>query len=287
MQYRMVGIDLDGTLFDSTGRPPRANLDAVARAREAGVMVVVCTGRGLKESQSAVRALAHDGPLVLANGALISEPATGRTLHRAVIEPHLSRPVIEHLLRREDEAVLVLLDPSESEHDYLVIRPEKLTDNTRWWFDYVGATWREAEEIREEDLHHAVRVGIVGPASRMPPVRADLIERFGDRVFVQHFMAVASENDEGEEIHVLEVFAAGVNKWSGLCWLAESHGIAPSQIAAIGDQVNDISMISQAGCGIAMANAIQEVRRIARRQTRTNDEAGVAHAIDQLLAGRW
>lgn len=286
MKYRMLALDIDGTLFDSTGRPPQANLDAVRRAREAGILVVLCTGRGLKESASAIAALDHDGPLVLANGALISDPKTGRTLHRAVIEPHRSLPVVEFLSQSED-AVLVLLDPSEVEHDYLVIRPERLTRNTRWWFDHVGATYRGVDRVSEADLHHAVRVGIVGPASHMPPVQQALLERFGDGLFVQHFMAVDEDAADGEPIHVLEVFNEGVNKWSALEQLARQHRIDVGEVAAIGDHINDVQMIRGAGCGIAMANAVAQVRENANYHTASNDAAGVAEAIDKLLSGQW
>lgn len=286
MRYRLLGIDLDGTLFDSTGRAPRANVEAIAQAKAAGMIVALCTGRGWKESRSAVEALDHRGPLVLANGALISEPDTGRTLHRAVIEPHLSRPVVDHLAAL-NEAVLILLDPAECEHDYLVVQPDKLTRNTRWWFNFVGATWREVERASDEDLHHAVRIGIVGPASRMPPVQSSLERRFEEQVFVQHFMAVAESAADGEAIHVLEVFAPGVNKWAALRMVAEDHGIAASEVAAVGDHINDVDMIRGAGCGIAMANAVDAVQAVANRRTASNDEAGVALAIERLLRGEW
>lgn len=286
MRYRLLGIDLDGTLFDSAGRLPRENVAAIRRAERAGMVVALCTGRGWKESRSAVEALDHRGPLVLANGALISEAETGRTLHRAVIEPHLSRSVVDHLAAM-NEAVLILLDPAECEHDYLVVQPEKLTANTRWWFDYVGATWREVGRATEEDLHHALRVGIVGPESRMPAVRGSVARVFGERVFVQHFMAVAGGPADGEAVHVLEVFAPGVNKWAALRMVAEGHGIEASAVAAVGDHINDVAMIRGAGCGIAMANAVEQVMAVADRRTASNDEAGVAAAIDRLLGGAW
>jgi len=265
---------------------PRENAAAVRRAEAAGMRVALCTGRGWKESRGAVEALGHRGPLVLANGALISEPETGRTLHRAVIEPRLSRPVVDHLAAM-GEAVLILLDPAECEQDYLVVQPGKLTANTRWWFDYVGATWRGVERAGEADLHHALRVGIGGPASRMPGVQSSLARVFGDQVFVQHFMAVAGGAGEGEAIHVLEVFAPGVNKWAALRMVAEDHGIDPSAVAAVGDHINDVAMIRGAGCGIAMANAVEQVMAVADRRTASNDEAGVAAAIDRLLNGAW
>jgi hypothetical protein len=286
LKYRLLALDLDGTLLDSRGRVPPANVDALRRARRAGLFTVLCTGRGLKESRRVLDELRHDQPTILANGALIADPETGTTLHRAAMEPHVALKVVEHLCRGDD-AVLVLLDPAEVEHDYLIIREHRLTANSRWWFDHVGATYRSVDRACEQDLHHAVRVGIVGPASHMPPVAASLVERFSPGLFVQHFTAVDNSESGGEQIHVLEVFSAGVSKWSALQWLGEAHNIGPGQIAAIGDQINDVDMLREAGCGIAMGNAVPEAAAAARHQTAGNDDSGVAVAIDRLLAGDW
>lgn len=284
MNYRMLAVDLDGTLLDSEGNIPEANREAVSRAGEAGLLVVLCTGRGLVETRRVIDALEHEGPVVLAGGALVTDPTTGRTLHRALIEPGLAREVTTYLARR-DHAVLILLDPDPSDHDYAIVNAHQLTDNTRWWFSHIDASIRYVEAPAERDLHHTLRVGVVASSRTMPSLQADLLTTFGERVFVQHFMAV--KNPAGEDVHVLEVFADGVNKWSGLTWLAAEHGIDTGQIAAIGDHVNDVAMVEAAACGIAMANAIEPVKRAARHLTRSNDEAGVAHAIERLLAGRW
>jgi hydroxymethylpyrimidine pyrophosphatase-like HAD family hydrolase len=103
---------------------------------------------------------------------------------------------------------------------------------------------------------------------------------------VQSFEAVQMP-DPSENVHVLEIFAPGVDKWRGLAWLAERHGIRPDQIAALGDQINDVAMIQAAGCGIAMGNAINSVKAAADHVTLDHNQHGVAFAIDQLLAERW
>lgn len=279
----MLAIDLDGTLLDSHSRVPPANLEAVRRAQDAGVLVVLCTGRGLVESRPAMQALDHHGPIILAGGALVSDPITRKTLHRAIIEPNLAGELIDHL-DPAAHAIVVLLDPEPQEHDYLVVNPEKLTRNTRWWFEMIEAKVRCVDKPSVEDLHHVLRVGIVGPERVMPPVRRSIEGRFGPRVVVQHFTALRQPD---EDVEVLEVFGAGVSKWSGMKWLAAEHGIGLDEVAAIGDQINDVSMIEHAACGVAMGNAVPAVLRVARQKTGSNDNAGVATAIDHMLAGRW
>ena len=121
MKYRLLALDLDGTVLRSDGAVAPATIQAIARARSAGLAVALCTGRGLKEAQQVIDTLHHTGPLVLANGALISDPISRKTLHRATMEPHVSMPVID-ALNEGDDAVLVLLDPEVVDHDYLIDR---------------------------------------------------------------------------------------------------------------------------------------------------------------------
>ncbi len=283
MNYRMLAVDLDGTLFDSSGTVPQCHVEAMQRAKDAGMMVVLGTGRGLNEARPAIDQLQHDGPVVLANGALVSDPATGKTLHRMSLEPHMAMEIVE-LLDNGRDAVLVLMDPEPTGLDYLVKHCDRMTANTRWWFSAIDAKLACVKDVTVDDLHHALRVGIVGPSHHMPEVVERLKAKFGDRIFVQHFMAV--KQDE-EDVHVLEVFTTGVSKWSGLRWLAGLHDIEQQQIVAIGDEINDLQMIEGAGCGIAMGNAVPAVAAVANRQTGTNDAGGVAQAVNHLLAGDW
>lgn len=286
MKYRLLALDLDGTVFDSHGKVPAANIEAIHRMQDAGVLVALCTGRGLTESKPAIEALGFTGPLVLANGALVADAETGATLERAIIEPHVAMQVVD-LLADSDDAVLALLDPAQAEHDYLVIKPERLTANTLWWFDYCSATYRGVDRPTEHDLRDAVRVGFVGSPQQMPGTRQRIVDVFGDRLFIQHFLAIDGTDEHPEPIHLFEVFAAGVNKWSALNWLAECYDIEPGEIAAIGDNINDVEMLAGAGCGVAMGNAVPEALAVSNRVTATHDEAGVAQAIERLMAEHW
>jgi hypothetical protein len=87
--------------------------------------------------------------------------------------------------------------------------------------------------------------------------------------------------------HVLEVFARDGNKRSALEYVAGGMGIPLARCVAMGDQINDLPMIGGVGLGIAMGNAVEQVRQIARKATLRNDEHGVAHAIGQVLCGAW
>ena len=92
------------------------------------------------------------------------------------------------------------------------------------------------------------------------------------------------EQDPGAEVHILEIFDKTATKWNAVSWYLGEHAIDPARTAAIGDQVNDLTMIEGAGIGIAMDNAIDRVKELARYTTASNRDDGVARAIDAILA---
>lgn len=284
----MICIDLDGTLLNSQGAINEADLHAVQAAVDAGVRVMPCTGRSWCESRHVLHGFPFS-PLsdtgVFVTGAAVSDLADGRTLDLCAMDPRLVLEVVEHLWDLP-EAVLVCCDANLAGHDYLITGRGQVSANTKWWFETTGVTVRHNSNPSLDDLRHTLRVGIVAAGPRMEQTSRRVRAAFGPRVAVHHFAAV-QKPDPDQTVHILEVFAAGVDKWRGLSWLAQKDGIAPEQIAAIGDELNDVAMLSQSGCGIAMANATQAAIHAADRVTRSCDEGGVGHAIESLLSGRW
>jgi hydroxymethylpyrimidine pyrophosphatase-like HAD family hydrolase len=285
MNYRLLGIDLDGTLLDDAGKVSRENKAALARAHDAGLMVVPCTGRAWHESNFVLRGLPGIHLGVFITGACVANIADGQSVDLALIEPHLAHQVVG-VLADEPEAVLVFRESAMAGHHYLVTGNGELTDNTRWWFEVTGAGVHFMRNPGPKDLHHTLRVGMVAPGSRIKSLERKVTEALGDRVQVHSFAAL-KRADESETVAVLEVFAGGAHKWRGLSWVAQQHGIEPGQVATIGDEVNDVAMLRHAGCGIAMGNAAAVAREAADRVTLPNTQHGVAHAIDRLLAGEW
>ncbi|MCX5662840.1 MAG: HAD-IIB family hydrolase [Planctomycetota bacterium] len=285
MRYRMIGIDMDGTLLDRRGRVSEENRAAIAQAQAAGVVVVPCTGRAWSEASPLLRDVSGLDRGVFVGGAAVSEIATGRSLDLAVFEPHVAMELVDALFHLP-EAVLVFQDAALAGHDYLVTGRGELSANTRWWFEFTKATPVFKATVTQEDLRHALRIGIVSDTGRMEAVTRDMRERFASRVVMQSFAAVQMPGTTGA-MHVLEIFASGVDKWRGLRWLADQMGIEAEAVAAIGDEINDVAMIQAAGCGIAMGNAVPAVKAVADHVTLDCAEAGVAHAIRKLLSGAW
>lgn len=295
LRYSMLALDLDGTLLSTAGVVSAENIAAVGRARRAGLEVTICTGRGLIECRPALGSIGQTGPVVVAGGSIVACPRTSRTLHRFSIDREMVARTVGTLLAHGHPA-LILKDPLEAGYDYLVVTGDErhpLDPVTRWWFDTMDVKVRYAHRL-DEDEHpeHTVRVGACGLSGGLGRMKRELLEEFGERVTIHAFPCVVAPHmarvaADGQTLHILEVFDRSATKWSAITHLAAQAGVPAERIAAIGDEVNDVPMLVGAGLGVAMGNAVPAVREVADRHTLGNDEHGVAHAIDQILAGVW
>lgn len=296
----MLALDLDGTLLNPAGKLTARTIGAVRDAVSAGVRVVVCTGRVLPECRRELDALGVEGTVIVAGGAMTCDIASGRTIRAHAMELATSREAIGVIIEH-GHAALVYKDAGalgEDAYDYLTLHGEgnhPLHPVTAWWIGHHGIRARSARHTHE-DSHEAmtVRVGACARAGAFEALSLALRDRLGERITTQHFRAVTAEHylaSNGaacaESVHILEVFAPGANKWNAVRALAAEAGVPSERIAAIGDEVNDVEMIKNAGLGVAMGNATGAVAAVAKRKTEGHDRDGAARAIERMLAGAW
>lgn len=299
-RYDMLAIDLDGTLLNSQREVSDANRRALDDARAAGLRVVICTGRALPECAHTLERIAQHDPVAVAGGSIIACPRERRTLHRFALDPDLVASAARTLLGHE-RPVLILKDPDPASLDYVIVHGSgrhELESDMHDWFARWRVRVRFVEHV-EEDEHpdHTVRFGISGPAGRLARIAGELERQVQGRAVMHAFGRVihnhagsggdARSEQADEQPHILEVFDARASKWAAIRWLADLDGIPAQRICALGDEVNDLPMITQAGLGIAMGNAVPSVRAAAKRQTLRHDDDGVAHAIHRVLDGHW
>ena len=197
-RFRMLALDLDGTLLDARGELHSASIEAVGLAREAGLRVMICTGRGLVESSRFMRALGQADPVAVAGGAITADPTTGETLRRVAMPGDLTEAVCEVLIG-EGHAPLVLKDPSAAGFDYLVPAGEDLMDPvTRWWFKTNSVKARYAPSIaHDEHPEHTIRVGMCADAEEAQRVAKIVGKAVGDRALMHAFKAVVGPEITG------------------------------------------------------------------------------------------
>jgi hydroxymethylpyrimidine pyrophosphatase-like HAD family hydrolase len=287
MRYQLVAIDLDGTLLDSDKRVSPKNAQAIERAIRSGVRVVPCTGRAWHESRSVLRS-APMPPLptgVFVNGATIRDLSLDRPLEAEDLDGALlSRLVVE--LAELPEALLLLQDRDRCGYDYLITGAGRLHESTYTWFERTGALVRHRRAPGPADLACTLRLSLIAPLNRVRALAEAIRARFAKRFLLHHFEVLAEPEPE-RSLHLMEVLGPGVDKWRGIDQLAQQWGIPSQSVAVIGDEINDLPMMLNAGCPIAMANAIPQVKQAARYHTSSNDESGVAYALERLIEQDW
>ncbi len=274
--YRMIAIDLDGTLLSPSGTvTPRAK-QAIRKALDAGLLVCFATGRNWTESRTVLDAVEHYDSAVFVGGAMIVDTKNEVVLHRMMMQPALARELSAHL-EAAGHAVLALQDTSSAGFDYLVTADLPLNDPTKHWMRITASKIVSVPRLADHPHEHTIRIGIVAPSQEAANMKWSLNEAFADRI-VCHSLFVPAY-----DVEVLEVFDPAVNKWEGVKLVAQRHGVAEHEIIAIGDDVNDLPMIANAGLGVAMGNARPEVLAIAKRVIGSNADEGLAQFLEELV----
>jgi len=273
--YRMIAIDLDGTLLSPTGQVTPRVRQAVHRVLQAGLRVCFATGRNWTESRAIIDAVGHYDLAVFVGGAMVIDTRDGVTLHRTMMHPQLARDVCGEL-ESAGHAVCALQDTGTAGVDYLVTGDAELNDATRQWMTVTRAVIHRVPRLAGYSHEHTVRVGIVAAMDAVADTKRGLLDRFG-KAIVCHSLFVPAY-----DVEVMEVFDPAVNKWQGVLHVARHHGIEPEHIVAVGDDVNDIPMLANAALGVAMGNARPEVRAVAGRVIGSNGEEGLAKFLEDL-----
>ena len=275
-RYRLLALDVDGTLLNSRGELLESTRAAVARAAAAGIRPVLCTGRRYRRAWPIAEALGLDAPIVCNSGSIVKEPADDSTLWRADLPPDLAEGLLD-LFRRHDQPVVAFTDRGHEEPDFRI----SVYPSGRGPFDdYVAQNIAHAEVGGAWAAGPFFHVCAVGMREEMSDFERRVLEALGDRVrtFVQKSPRYVGT--------MCEVIRADASKWSAVLHVAEAWGIDRDEICAVGDDVNDIPMIRGAGLGVAMGHAPAEVLAAADLVAPDHDHDGVTALIEgRLLAG--
>jgi 5-amino-6-(5-phospho-D-ribitylamino)uracil phosphatase len=273
----MIAIDLDGTLLASDGSVPPKAKAAIHECLAAGLLVCFATGRNWTESKAILETVQHYSTAVFVSGAMVMDTQNQVTLHRTLMDPQLARDICL-LLEDLGQSPLALQDTAKAGGvDYLVKAGPPPNEAERVWREVTQSVVQEVPSLATYPHEHTIRVGLVAATDEIQQALAVLLETFGSRI-VSHCINVPAYG-----VDVLEVFDPAVNKWQGILHVARHHGVAEHEIVAIGDDVNDIPMLRNAGLGVAMGNARPEIQAAAHRVIGRNDEDGLAVFLSELL----
>ena len=283
----LIAVDLDGTLLDSSGKVSPRNIKAIGDLRDAGFKVVPATGRSWRESRRVFEVIQAKGMAVTSGGSVLSDAATGKTIERLVMDPELVLRLTLALLERGLLAHL-LRDHDSSCHDYCLVGTGHVNPATEWWLKTHEVDVRRVDtidDLKKLGFDHVLRVGAVERGDVLAPVCAAMREQFHGQATMQSWSAVTSNAAIGSETHLLEMYCVNTDKWTMIQKLRDRHGLSNDQVFAIGDGLNDLIMVREAGVGIAMQNAHADLRPLAKHIAPHHHDDGFAHVVEQILSG--
>lgn len=271
LPIRLVALDIDGTIVGEDLVLHERTIRAVAEARHRGVHVSIVTGRMTSSAAGFARQLGLDGPIVGYQGAIARtiRPGADRRLGRLLWHRPLTSDVARRIVRWTREAGL---EPHFNDLERLVLRSDEPRADD--YSAFVGGRLTLVPDLEAwlDGRTTVTKVIAVGDGTRPRDAYASAVAAFGreSEVTISH-------------PRFLEFVAPGVTKGAALARLAHRYRVPMAQVMAIGDQLNDVEMIAAAGHGVAMGNAPEEVRSVARYVAPDVDSQGAARMIEELV----
>jgi Cof subfamily protein (haloacid dehalogenase superfamily) len=271
-QIRALFLDIDGTLVGMEESVSPGVALALAAAQAQGCHVVLCTGRTRFRAQPVLESLGEPyGYLVASNGSVAAHAGRGEILYRHLMPIPLALEVVRAIVAVGSEPyVFEDSDRPGLEGARVLYHPEMTVGR---WADI--PRYRPYARILEELPFEPVSVSAFGPPERMRP----LVEKLRT-----HLAGAVSVVQSGSEMNWgIEIYVPGVSKQVGVEYIAKHLGVRQDETMAVGDHLNDIEMLRWAGVGVAMGNALPEVRAAADYVTSGYREDGVARAVEHFV----
>lgn len=262
--YRVVALDIDGTIVGpDLELSPRLRA-VVAATQAAGATVLIATGRILRSALVFARALKINGPLVCCQGAITADPSTGEVQRHVRMDPSLAREALEMLNGARGQVIMLMNDQF-----YVEERSE--------WADGYADRMKQPLHVVDSmadvsDDGPTLLLAVDEPEAT--GVRAErLTSHFGDRALVTHSLP-----------HFCEIASPDAGKLKALTAVLDGLDATPEQVVAFGDGVGDVEMLEWAGLGIAVGDAHPAARKSADTLIPGPDADGVAQALEELLS---
>ncbi len=279
-KYKLLAIDIDGTLLNSRGKISDENIDAIRRAIENGIKVCLCTGRNIKNTRAIAKKINSDFPFVCADGTVFYDTKNNKVIKEYLIEKSTFEKIIEEANKHN-----LYMEFCTKRHYIKYVRNIGLEK-----YGYGDAP----KTIMEKLEHHFIKnVRYVKNHQKFKNKFGGGINQFiisGEQRELEKMKKFLIESDFSDvDIRVdlwsdfIFIVPKDCNKAYGLNILSDYFDIDISEMIAIGDQMNDIDMIKKAGLGVAMGNATDEIKKVAGFITSSNDDSGVAFAIKKFV----
>ena len=287
--YKLVAIDLDGTMLNQYGIVSQNTNEAIQKAQEAGMEVIIASGRPIDSIKTIAKEIKSEKYFISGNGAIIYDMAKNEIIYENTLKKQKALEIIKiceensiyYNIYTENEIVAKSLQCNvlyyhkenankeeknkthinivENVYDYIANRDEKIVkiticDKNQVIFKSIMRKLKELDEIEVLEVSHMSR---------------KMIKQGTEEIPIEYFYT--------------EISAKNVDKWNAIEFLKEKMNIKTEEIIAIGDNVNDKKMLENAGLGVAMGQSNPAIKEVAKQITTSNTEDGVAKFLYSIL----
>lgn len=266
-QYEMLVLDIDGTLTNSRKEVSKATAKAVIDLQERGKTVVLASGRcfaGIRETAAEIDLEKYDSYILAFNGAAIMNSRTKELVYNVQLPADMIAPLYEAACQM-DLGISVY-------HGEEIVTGRRIDPYIKTDARACNMTIREVDNFPEFVDFPVNKCLLSGEPSKMEKILPELKERFSDRISVFR-----------SDPCYIEMMPKNIDKAYSLGKLLDKLGLSKEKMVCVGDSYNDITMIEYAGLGVAMGNALDEVKKKANFVTDSNDEDGIVKVIEEYF----
>lgn len=272
---RLLATDIDGTLLNPQFQISERDLEALRRARAAGIEIVLVTGRRHTFATPIAKQLGFDSWLISSNGA-VTRSLGGETFHRDLMPRDTCRQLCQAM--QEFRGNTVLTFDTETKGAIVLERLDEVGASIRRWLEKNIEYIEVVVPIEKALVTDPVQTMFCGTMARMAEALRAL-----ERVDMNGAMTILRTEYPARDLSMIDVLNAGCSKGHALERWAAHRGYRREEVMAVGDNHNDVEMLEFAGHPVIMGNACAELRARGWTVTRRNDECGVAAAVDLAL----
>lgn len=282
MKIKLIALDLDGTLLDSNGEISNKTCDTIKEAIKRGIEIVPATGRNIGLISEEIKAIDGIRYAITSNGAAVVDLREGRVIFSNFINLDILKRIID-LIKNYPIVIEFYADGHAYVDRDVFDNPEKydLNENQIHLMSYNHILIENIFDLIDEstDINWIKCVEKINIPFLNEDIKKKVLKSLSNEF---HELKITSSGKDNLEINI-----SSANKGNGLEKLVNILGIRLEEVAAIGDNNNDVEMIEKSGVGIAMGNAIDEMKNKACYITLDNDRNGAAEAIIKILNNEY
>ena len=285
---KLLALDLDGTLLNSRGDIPEKNIEAIRRAEESGVLVTIATGRRFRDALPVAEQLKLNAPVICHNGALLKYAESLETVAVSI----LAKRTVNEILRVGKSYggdALLSADPVGKG----VLLYDTVSKNNIPLQKYIAWSKRLHGADAENAVHHVenladivedyetVHVSFSGACAAMVDLEAVL------QIELKDSANILTTVYPSLDFTLIDILPPDASKGTGVEKIASINNLSAENVMVMGDNFNDLEMLEYAGTPVLMGNAAPELLENPKyHQTTSNDESGVAHAIEKFILNK-